>query len=410
MVTADPGRRLALHERPVHDSLDALLNGAIGRAPFLTTDSKSGNPFERVVIDGEPHVVKYVHVDDDFTIRCLGDLGPRALTVWSTGLVDLAPDLIDHAIVGVARGIGRNGWGAAILMRDVEPWLVPPGDSVISLEQHRSLLGHCAGMAARAWGFRDDVGLAPYELRYQFFGPGMIAAEEGIGFPTPVPHIAQQGWELFETRAPREIRELIGSLRREVDPLICEMRSTPSTFLHGDWKLGNLGTAPDGRTILLDWSYPGEGLCVTNSRGIWRSTTPGYPSRKTPQSKRFGRRSNSTAWRRRRGGPRNSTCACSEHSSSSPGRRLLATITNSGGGATGHANVRLGCDAICLRGVFVRRTHLAVGPGIGVRRARRAFDFGRARRPDDLVLDIGAGTGAATRPLLHLGACAATYS
>ncbi len=25
--------------------------------------------------------------------------------------------------------------------------------------------------------------------------------------------------------------------------------------------------------------------------------------------------------------------------------------------------------------------------------------------PDDLVLDIGAGTGAATRPLLHLGAC-----
>ncbi len=259
MVTADPGRRLALRERPVHDSLDELLNGAVGRAPFLTTDSKSGNPFERVTIDGELHVVKYVHVDDDFTIRALGDLGPRALTVWSTGLVDLAPDLIDHAIVGVARGIGRNGWGAAILMRDVEPWLVPPGDSVISLEQHRSLLGHCAGMAARAWGFRDDVGLAPYELRYQFFGPGMIAAEEGIGFPTPVPHIAQQGWELFETRAPREIRELIGSLRREVDPLICEMRSTPSTFLHGDWKLGNLGTAPDGRTILLDWSYPGEG-------------------------------------------------------------------------------------------------------------------------------------------------------
>ena len=26
----------------------------------------------------------------------------------------------------------------------------------------------------------------------------------------------------------------------------------------GDWKFGNLGRRPDGRTILLDWAYPGE--------------------------------------------------------------------------------------------------------------------------------------------------------
>jgi aminoglycoside phosphotransferase (APT) family kinase protein len=34
--------------------------------------------------------------------------------------------------------------------------------------------------------------------------------------------------------------------------------TTPTTFLHGDWKLGNLGVAP-GRTVLLDWTYPGIG-------------------------------------------------------------------------------------------------------------------------------------------------------
>jgi len=34
---------------------------------------------------------------------------------------------------------------------------------------------------------------------------------------------------------------------------------TPSTFLQGDWKMGNLGSHPDGRTILLDWAYPGSG-------------------------------------------------------------------------------------------------------------------------------------------------------
>jgi hypothetical protein len=36
------------------------------------------------------------------------------------------------------------------------------------------------------------------------------------------------------------------------------MRTTPSTFVAGDWKLGNLGSRPDGRTIVLDWAYPGE--------------------------------------------------------------------------------------------------------------------------------------------------------
>jgi hypothetical protein len=35
--------------------------------------------------------------------------------------------------------------------------------------------------------------------------------------------------------------------------------ATPTTFLHGDWKMGNLGSHPDGRTIVLDCAYPGEG-------------------------------------------------------------------------------------------------------------------------------------------------------
>ena len=251
--------RLSLQPRPVCNSVDELLADATEHQSFITSDSKSGNPFERVTIAGEPHVMKYVHVDDDFTIRGLGDLAPRALTVWSTGLVDVAPSFIDHALVGAARGIGRNGWGAALLMRDVSASLVPPGDGAISLEQHHSLLDHCAALAARTWGFRDEFDLTPYELRYQFFGPGMIDAEEGLGFPTPVPRIAKDGWALFVDRAPLSLRGAVVELQRDVDPLVAALRRTPSAFLHGDWKLGNLGTASDGRTILLDWSYPGEG-------------------------------------------------------------------------------------------------------------------------------------------------------
>jgi thiamine kinase-like enzyme len=42
-------------------------------------------------------------------------------------------------------------------------------------------------------------------------------------------------------------------------PLVDQLAASPQTFLHGDWKMGNLGSHADGRTILLDWAYPGRG-------------------------------------------------------------------------------------------------------------------------------------------------------
>ena len=68
---------VALHPQPVAGSLDELLDGAEDRRPFLTSDSKSGSSFERVVIDGDRYVVKHVHVDGDWTMRGFGDVGCR---------------------------------------------------------------------------------------------------------------------------------------------------------------------------------------------------------------------------------------------------------------------------------------------------------------------------------------------
>jgi aminoglycoside phosphotransferase (APT) family kinase protein len=39
---------------------------------------------------------------------------------------------------------------------------------------------------------------------------------------------------------------------------VAALAETPATFVHGDWKAGNLGAHPDGRTILLDWGWPGR--------------------------------------------------------------------------------------------------------------------------------------------------------
>jgi hypothetical protein len=256
-TSTSPAQRLV--RRHVCDSVDELLDGAVNRVPFEASDSKSGSRFERVTLHGEPHIVKYVHVDDDFTMRVYGDIGPRPVLVWESGLMDVAGDLIDHATVGVASGLGRHGWGAAILMRDVSSAMVPAGDEVVPIEHHLRFLDHLAGMSARAWNWRDDVGLLPYESRWQMFGCGMVESERALGFPTIVPKIAAQGWEQFATRAPADVRALIDDLREDASGLVAALRTTPSTFLHGDWKFGNMGASGDGRTVLIDWSYPGEG-------------------------------------------------------------------------------------------------------------------------------------------------------
>jgi hypothetical protein len=239
---------------PVADSVEELIAGASSRVPMESADSKSGARFERLVIDGERFVVKHVDRRDDWIMRQTGDLGCVPIVVWEAGLLDLAPDCIDHAIVGVA----RVGTGGSVLMRDVGESLVPEGDAPLSLEQHLRFLDHLAAFHAACWGWRDTVGLIPLANRYSFFGPQALACEAALGFPQPVPRIATVGWELLGRVAPR-MAGALARLRAAPYPVFEALAATPFTFLHGDWKLGNLGTDAAGRTVLVDWSVCGEG-------------------------------------------------------------------------------------------------------------------------------------------------------
>lgn len=248
----------ALAPRPVAASIDELTGGA-PRRPFRTSDGKSGSRLERVEIGGGPHVLKLMHVDDDWIARSLGDVRCRPIAVWAAGLLDAAPRSIDHTIVGAATGLGRHGWGAALLMRDVGAHLVPPGDAPVPIEQHATFVDHLAEMSARFWGWRDDVGLVPPTIRWTMFGEGMLAAERERGFPDDVPRIADEGWRRFAARAPADVAALVDEIRRRPWDLADAVAATPTTFLHGDWKMGNLGSHPDGCTILIDCAYPGEG-------------------------------------------------------------------------------------------------------------------------------------------------------
>jgi phosphotransferase family enzyme len=160
--------------------------------------------------------------------------------------------------VGAAACLGRNGWGGALLLRDVGDHLVPEGDQPVSLEDHRQLLDHLADLSATFWTAAGAPEMLSMESRWSAFGPGWMTAEEARGWPDPVPRIAHGGWARFAERAPSDVLTIIDALRHDIDPLVLAVRQTPMTFLHGDWKLGNLGLAGE-RTVLLDWTYPGIG-------------------------------------------------------------------------------------------------------------------------------------------------------
>ena len=249
--------------RPVLSSLDELLEGATSREPFGTTDSKSGSAFERVVIGGESLIVKHVHVDDDWTMRFNGDIGCHPAQVWKAGLMDVLPERIDHGVVAVAAGLGRNCWGAAILMRDLSDAMVPPGDDA---DRHSSstcsFIDDLAALSARMWGWKDDVGLVPLDTRWTWFNHASLAveAERGLARSGAEDRVRRLGAvrAACTARRLRHDRRAAARARHRSSPR-CARRH--SRFVHGDWKLGNLGTAADGRTVLIDWTYPGESPC-----------------------------------------------------------------------------------------------------------------------------------------------------
>jgi hypothetical protein len=253
----------SIEERRVAASVDDLLAGADRREPFVNPDGRSASAFERVWIDGQAHSGKYAHLDDDFTMRVSGDLVCRTVRAWAAGLLDAAPGLVDHTVAGAALGYGRNGWGAALLMRDVSDDLVARGSVPVTPEQHELLVDHLAGWCAATWGFHDDPvagpHLLPYNARWAWFGRAALDGERGLGWPERVPAIAAEGWERFVARAPRDVAGLIEGLWRDSTPLSDALRATPSCLLHGDAKASNMGIAADGRMVLIDWAYVGEG-------------------------------------------------------------------------------------------------------------------------------------------------------
>jgi hypothetical protein len=236
-------------------SVDELLAGAERRTQMAKhADSLSGSRFERVSVAGQPCIVKYLGFEEDWLARALGDRDCWALTLWRTGLLDCLPDCIDHTILGMAAEAGGT---VAVLMRDVSKSLVSSGSDAMAARDHRQFLDHMARMHARFWGFEDRYGLLGPGARYQALTPQTGVREQARGGADPVPSMLVAMWRALRASAP-EAHDLALALVTDPAPLVTALAQTPATFIHGDWKAGNLGVSPEGRTILLDWGWPGR--------------------------------------------------------------------------------------------------------------------------------------------------------
>ena len=235
-----------------------FLARAVSRESVRPDDARAGASYERVTIDGDAYFVKRLSPASDWIMRVTGDHVHRPYLVWRAGIMDQAPACIDHTVV--AMNVAGEGDHALLtmVMRDVGGCLVPPGDTVVPPAQHASFVAHMAALSAAFWGWDDDIGLTTMAQRVRFFAPDNIAAElDAAEVPGPIA-AAAAGWAALPGRSP-----LLARLARLVHDqpgiLTGPLARTPRTFLHGDWKMGNLGAYPDGRTILLDWAYPGSG-------------------------------------------------------------------------------------------------------------------------------------------------------
>jgi Phosphotransferase enzyme family len=248
-----------------YDDVAGLLAGASSREP-LEAPGKSGARIERLVIAGQPYVLKHLDLADDWTMRASGCLRGAPFELWDRGILDRLPDCFNQPIVAVAReapGSRLRSGGCAVLMHDVGQWLVPAADAPISVSQHDRFLTHMAALHAAYWRAGPEVDVVPAMNRYLELSPAMAQAEATIGSPHLVPQLVAKGWPLLAQVAPAAAAVVV-PLAHDPGPLVEALADTPQTFVHSNWKLDNLGTDASGRTVILDWEQPGRGAALSD--------------------------------------------------------------------------------------------------------------------------------------------------
>ncbi|HYI15409.1 MAG TPA: phosphotransferase [Thermomicrobiales bacterium] len=227
------------------------------RQEMTSVDSATGASLERLVLPGTlegavRYVVKRLQPRGDWIGRATNDERMREYRLATGGIYKALPAGIGTAVAGSVELPG----GAALIMHDVAPALIPPGDDPISDEQLTRSLQALARLHSTFYGFPArllaGLGLCTPMHWLTLLAPSTAEREAATIPPDPVtPHILP-GWEAFARLVP-DAWVVVRPLLADPMPLVRGLRECPDTFLHGDAKCGNLGFSGE-QVILLDWS------------------------------------------------------------------------------------------------------------------------------------------------------------
>jgi hypothetical protein len=227
----------------------SILDGATDRRPFAGEGGRTGASFESATLaDGTPIVIKHIRPGDWLVVATGGR--SRLYDVWKSGALERVPHVIDHAMLAMEEHSG--GW--IVVMRDLSDGVLEEG-RVLTRAENRRIMQATDALHAEFWGEQTPGSLPLFE-RYRVMTPKGAAVAEHLN--TPIPGLIRRGWELFGDVAPPDVADQMYVLLDDPALLVDAYGDAPTTLVHGDVRLHNLGLTDD-RVIMLDWEVVGTG-------------------------------------------------------------------------------------------------------------------------------------------------------
>jgi hypothetical protein len=198
--------------------------------------------------DGDRFVLKRDSPARDWIARSTLD-GPILREAWFAAHGPPLP----YPIRAPYLGAGRDGGDFAILMPDLTgvlfDWDAPI--SVADLDRVLSGLATLHAHPSTVSGELDGGLWCPIRERITLICRASLerpgAARDAVG------DRILPGWDAFDRLVPSAVRDLIGSLGTDPQQLVDPLARLPSTLIHGDLKLANVGIEADGTIDLVDW-------------------------------------------------------------------------------------------------------------------------------------------------------------
>jgi hypothetical protein len=236
-------------------------------------------------------VLKYEEPLEGWLGEISGDAMIREAQLVASGLfADLPRDIVTPTRAVAFRGSRSRPRGAALLMRDIRPYLVreplrtPPGAIPACAV---AVVDRLAQMHARLWNDPrlDDpcLGLMSPEHALLVTGPRGVEARLAAGDTLPYLALASESWRDFFALVGDVVARRFQAMIDHPEQIARVIERLPRTLVHGDvwgpnlgWMPGELGRSRP-RMLLLDWALSLAGPCTYDPlwfSSMWMTADP----------------------------------------------------------------------------------------------------------------------------------------